>query len=978
MSCCIRNSFLAIATVVLLPFTAHAQDAAMSGTLTDSTGGVLPGVTVTAIHEATGNTFVGVTDERGTYRFPVRIGVYRVSAELDGFAPASRGIEVLVGQTVVLNLQLSPSTVQESVTVTGEAPLIETSSSTLGGNVDARQMEALPVNGRNWIDLAMLAPGNRVNAVTEAPVARSSFNDSTFQLNVDGQQVTNLLVGDGTFGQPRYSRDAIAEFEFISNRFDATQGRSLGVQVNAVTKSGTNTPSGTLAGYFRDDRVNAADFIQKRVLPYSNQQVSATFGGPIRRDRVHFFGNYEYEREPQTFTYSSPFARFNVDQRGTRVEHKAGVRLDAQFSTNTRLSIRGNLWSNLQPYDSRYSGGANRHPAGALVTDRNMRQVFGSLTHVVNNRAVNELKLGYAGFAWYTDPVVRWDGSRARDSLGAPSIVLRGYTIGLNYALSPQTLSQDVFSVRDDFSYSFSKAGRHDLKMGGEFLGNFWDIYWMQGYINGQLDATLGPIPANIQELIPVWDDPATWNLAPLSPLTRQYSVGVGDPQFRNPWHIYGAWVQDDWAVTRRLTLNLGLRYDVQRGAFGETLAVVIEPFFLPDLQADKNDIAPRLGLAYTVNDRTVLRGGFGQFFTQPANSFVHFIAGYGQQVVAPVFNDGRPDFAANPFNGPVPGYDQALANACDANNRPGCFRRELVRFVSPGVQTPYSLQASIGVQRQMGDTSSVSADYVFTGGRHEPTQPPTNMNMSYNPATGANYPFTDISRRPYPQWGLIAPWVTEGWADYHALQTAFTKRFSQRWQASATYSLAGIWDGVPLPVDPFDPSCEYPRTPAAVGFACNIPVTVAPDLGGDSSLAVSDQRHRATLNGIFDVGYGFQVSGLYFFGSGERFATSFGADLRNDGTFGSRRLRPDGSIVPRNNFVGDAIHRLDMRVQRRFVLGGEVSIDGMFEIYNVFNHANYGSFVTTESASNYGAPSAVQNVAYYPRMLQVGFRMAF
>lgn len=979
MNCCmLRIWFFALVAVGALPFVGHAQEAAVSGTLTDSTGGVLPGVTVTAIHEAAGNTFVAVTDERGTYRLPVRIGLYRVTAELDGFAPASRTIEVLVGQTAVLNLQLAPSSVQESVTVTGEAPLIEMTSSTLSGNVDARQMEALPVNGRNWIDLAMLAPGNRVNAVTEAPVARSSFNDSAFQLNVDGQQVTNLLVGDGAFGQPRYSRDAIAEFEFISNRFDATQGRSLGVQVNAVTKSGTNTHSGTLAGYFRDDKVNAADFIQKRVLPYSNQQVSGTFGGPIRRDRIHFFGNYEYEREPQTFTYSSPFQRFNVDQSGTRLEHKAGARLDAQFSTSTRLSLRGNLWRNLQPYDARYAGGANRHPAGALVTDRNMAQIFGSLTQVVSNQAVNELKIGYAGFWWYTDPVVRWDGSRARDSLGAPSIQLRGYTIGLNYALSPQTLTQDVFSLRDDFSYSFSKAGRHDMKVGGEYLRNFWDISWMQGFINGRLDASLGAIPANIEDLFPVWNDPSTWNLAPLSPISRQYSIGVGNPRFRNPWHIFGGWAQDDWAVTRRLTLNLGVRYDLQRGAFGETLGVVIEPFFRPNLRADRNDVAPRLGFAYTVNDRTVMRGGFGQFFTQPANSFVHFIAGYGQQVVPPVFNDGRPDFASNPFNGPVPDYDQALANACDTRDRPGCFRRELVRFVSPTIQTPFSYQASIGVQRQLRDTISVSADYVFTGGRNEPKQPPVNMNLSYNPATGANYPFTDISKRPYPQWGLIAPWVTESWADYHALQTAFTKRFSQRWQASATYSLAAIWDGNPLPVDPFEEGCQHPKTPTAAGFACNVPMTIAPDLGGDSSLAVSDQRHRATLNGIFDVGYGFQLSGLYFFGSGERFDTSYGADLRNDGGFGSRRLRPDGTIVPRNDFVGKPIHRLDLRVQRRFMLGRDVSMDGMFEIYNAFNHANYGSYVTTESARNYGAPSAVQNVAYYPRTLQVGFRMAF
>src|SRR5918993_5519186 len=171
----------------------------------------------------------------------------------------------------------------------------------------------------------MLAPGSRANAGGEAPIPREQ---GLYQLNVDGQQVTQLLGGVG-FGNPKFSRDAIAEFQFVTNRFDATQGRSAGVQVNAVTKSGTNMFAGTASGIFRHDKLNAADFIQERVLPYSNQQLSGTFGGPIRRDRMHFFGNYEFEREPQTVTFNSPYPSFNVDLLGTRTQHTGGVRGDA-------------------------------------------------------------------------------------------------------------------------------------------------------------------------------------------------------------------------------------------------------------------------------------------------------------------------------------------------------------------------------------------------------------------------------------------------------------------------------------------------------------------------------------------------------------------------------------------------------------------------------------------------------------------------
>jgi hypothetical protein len=280
-----------------------------------------------------------------------------------------------------------------------------------------------------------------------------------------------------------------------------------------------------------------------------------------------------------------------------------------------------------------------------------------------------------------------------------------------------------------------------------------------------------------------------------------------------------------------------------------------------------------------------------------------------------------------------------------------------------------------------MGSTTSVSADYVFTATRHDLYS--QNINVSYNPATGVNYPFSKISTRPYPDWGLVEMWFSNGRSNYHGLQTALQKRFTRRWQASGTYTLSTLRDGTPQPVDDVK-GCQYPTTPATGGgFVCNVPMTVAPDLGGQYTLSVGDQRHRATINGIVDLGYGFQVSGLYFYGSGQRFVTTYGGNLRDDGGGGrcagcSARLRPDGTIVPRNNFVGHPIHRVDLRLQRQFRLGRRAKMDGLVEVFNLFNHANYGSYVTAESAKNYGVPSAVQNVAYYPRMLQLGFHLAF
>src|SRR5882672_9400031 len=331
---------LAVGVLLVLPALAAAQEATLGGTVVDSTGGVLPGATLTAVHEASGNTFEGFTDERGVYRIAARAGVYRLAVVMPGFRSVNRlSIELLVGQQVLVNFELSPSNVQESITVTGDAPLLDVTSSSMGGNVDPRQTQELPVNGRDWMALTTLAPGMKANATDLGPTAGERNGNREFQLNIDGQEVS--VAQGGNRGQPRFSRDAIAEFQFLASRFDATQGRSTGLQVNAITRSGTNNAAGSFSGYFRDDAFNAADFIAGNVLPYSNQQLSGAYGGPILRDRLHYFANYEHE--PLTQTFNTPYPRFNIQLTGPRRTDMAGLRLDYQLSPRTRLMTRGNV-----------------------------------------------------------------------------------------------------------------------------------------------------------------------------------------------------------------------------------------------------------------------------------------------------------------------------------------------------------------------------------------------------------------------------------------------------------------------------------------------------------------------------------------------------------------------------------------------------------------------------------------------------------
>src|SRR5688572_29201443 len=381
--------------LIALPGAVYAQEAVLTGTVTDSTGAVLPGVTVVAVNEATGNRFEAVTDERGLYRLPARVGAYRLTSELQGFTTVTRtGVQLLVGQTANINLQMAPSTVQETVTVTAEAPLLNVTTSSLGGNVDPQQVQELPVAGRNWMGLALLAPGSRTSSTNaSAPLPdRNNGEAREFQLNLDGQQVTSEL---GTGGQPRFSQDSIAEFQFISNRFDATQGRSTGVQVNAITKSGSNRLSGLFRSNFRDDRFNAEHPVLDRVVPISNQQYSTTLGGPIIVDRLHYFANFEYEREPRSAIWNTPYPAFNLELKGKISRKIAGIRLDYQVSQNSRLMGKVSGQNSYEPFGV---GSATAHPAATIDVDEHNREYLGSFTQVLSNTTVNEIKGGYTHF----------------------------------------------------------------------------------------------------------------------------------------------------------------------------------------------------------------------------------------------------------------------------------------------------------------------------------------------------------------------------------------------------------------------------------------------------------------------------------------------------------------------------------------------------------------------------------------------------
>jgi hypothetical protein len=951
---------IVVAAILVLPAAAYAQEAVLSGTITDSTGAVLPGVALKAVHEASGNSFEAVTDQRGVYRIPVRIGIYLITAELSGFTTVTRsGLQLLVGQTAVINLQMAPGNLTEAVTVTGQSPLLETTTSSLGGNVDPKQVQELPVNGRNWMALSLVAPGSRTNPSATGVAAQIPLPDRNngeareFQLNIDGQQVSADI---GTGGQPKYSADSIAEFQFISNRFDATMGRSTGVQVNAVTKSGGNQLAGLFRGNFRDSKFNAENPVLHIVEPIQNQQLSTAIGGPLVKDKLHYFGNYEYEREPKTTTFNTPYPTFNVSLNGTNNQKKGGLRLDYQLSPQTRLMgkySRAAIWEPIVP------GSLQSSPAATGTNREYNKEFLLLLTQVLSNRAVNEIKGGEAVFGLENENLTTWSNHWQKANgitTGSPRITFTGFAIGGNQNF-PRHQDQWVWNVRDDFTYSYTAKGHHDLKLGGEFLHRH-QIQDNCRQCMGTINASNGKLPTNLEALFPDPFNADTWNLAAISPLVRTISIGVGDFNV----HLYSrkiaSWAQDDWQVTSNLTLNLGLRHDLELGAFANDVS--FPPFQQAGRPADKLNFQPRLGFAYKVNDQTVVRGGSGLYYGDALGADQSFATGNPQIAVISYPNDGRPDFASNPTNGqPLPTYAQAVTRFCYANNNaPGCLIRDLQEFVGPPdvVHLPRTFQSSIGFQRQFDAATAVTADYVYSKGSHE-KDVIENMNMLFDPNTGANLNATIRSNRPFPDWGVVSMNSHLARSAYHALQTGVTKRFSNRWQANATYTLSGLWSADTKPFSGLQ----------QVTFA------TAPDLGGEWGLSADDVRHRGVFNGIWQVGHGFQVSGLHFFAAGIRQNNIYGGDLRNTGVVSTARLRPDGTIVPRNAVLAPPQNRTDLRLQQRIKLHGRAAIDGIAEIFNVFNRPNWGIGLQESTPSQY-----LQHVSAQTRTAQFGFRLTF
>ena len=433
---------------------------------------------------------------------------------------------------------------------------------------------------------------------------------------------------------------------------------------------------------------------------------------------------------------------------------------------------------NLTTFNSPFTQLGSDHPAGSGASTNQTDNLQAQLTQVLSNRALNEVKVGYAGYGFTETNLTTWSkhplASRGITN-GHPRIQFTGFNIAGNNNW-PRYWYQNSYNLRDDFTWSYELGGRHDVKAGGEFM------WWKFISANctscmGRIDARNGPLPsvAQMQAWFPDPFNADTWNLNAIASITRRYVVGISDSfpvAFSQP--KYGGVVAGRLARRpSKLTLNLGLRYDLIWDAFNNQVEFL--PFMVGGRPQDANNIQPRLGFAYQLNDRTVLRGGAGLYYTDViASSWTHSTRA-NTTVFLAVDNDGRPDFVTNPFNGPAPTYQQALQRVCDVNTdgvqhvAGGQLRRQRAVPVprlrgtgaarGSGGTCRTAGRTSFGVQRQIGANMAIEVDYVNNRSRDEKVLH-DQVNLGYNAATGVNYPYAangpNRALLPYPEFGLV------------------------------------------------------------------------------------------------------------------------------------------------------------------------------------------------------------------------------
>jgi hypothetical protein len=1012
-------------SVVSNPVAAQtANTGVITGVVKDQTGALVPGATVKAINLGTNAERTAVTSGEGSYEINQLVpGNYRLEIEAPNFAKTvAEHVTVNVLGRVTIDAEMRPVGATASVNISTEnAPLIETTKTEVGGVIEQRELENLPVNGRSFASLAILIPGATLQPSfdpTKSRVGTFSVGGSTgrnLNITIDGGDNKDNAVG-GIL--QNFSMEGIQEFALSTQRFSAANGRSGGALLSVVSKSGTNELHGSVFGFFRDDKLNSnapkllaeanpnlfpdpADAVKP---PFSRQQIGGSIGGPIVTNKAFFFGTVERTRERGNSIVAGS------DQAQIRLLEPFGykaVQFLPQPFNDWQYTIKGDF--NLSPKHTlvtRFAGQNNNSlndQAGFLLVRTDLsggNQTLNTLysflaneTWVANNHTVNQFTYQYSTF-----------DNRILATTELPNLAFpNGIIVGRNGNVPQQTI-QKKHQFRDDLTYN---RGNHGFKFGGDFtyvptLGGLFAFTSAPAYSflfdpsdiannPGQFPQgfrTTQVLPGPVTCAVLAGPGCTAADVAGFG-VVAQIDLAGGDPSFnlRDGAKQFAWYVQDDWKITPRFTLNIGVRYDVDFGfvdhnhaaenrAF-RALQIIGNGFGRKVVEDDTNNYSPRIGFAWDVRGdaRSVLRAGYGIYFDQSFLNVPLFAVQQANPEIYANFTNDNPNLN---IDSPAPAVPRPLNNPLAGSRG---------RMLDPDFVSPYTQQFNAGYAQELGSNMSIEFDYVHILGLHEftsldinPRNGPLNNAQRGQPAS--NFPrvlatqFAAHAAELRAAFGTPSPFAritvaqSDGRSRYDAFTVSFKRRYANKFQLNAHYTLAKAvaWFGLTGDFgnqaqnvfNKFDPATDFGPTDA-------------------------DERHRFVLSGIFDLPWGFQVAPVFQLASARPYSIfpNCLCDINRDGvTVDHDSVNPgvdDQHHLPLNNTRGDNFSQLNIRVSKFFTFRERAKLGLFFEAFNVFNTANFGrEFQNVTGQADFGKPLNFFGATGFSEPLGIPFQAQF
>jgi hypothetical protein len=900
------------------------------------------------------------------------VGVYDVLVEAKGFKQAKlAAVPVGVGAVVTLGVNLELGQAQEVMNVESAAPVVETTRSATSTSVGQRAIADLPINGRNFLDFTLLTPGVVRDPSRTGDISFGGQRGTANSLTVDGSDANNIFFGQstgraGTGRSPySFSQDAVQEFQVSANTYAAEIGRAGGGVINVITKSGTNDWHGDAFWFYRDKALNANSWENNRAnLPKRNyhfNQFGGSIGGPVVKNKVFFFFDYDGQRNNSPVSVilpvappSDPASQLAYQQLKQYIFPYANSldnnvylgKVDFNISDRQRLSVRYNANRfNGVNYENSGPTSAEVHTGNSDVTTDN---VSGIHTFVISPASVLDSRFTFTR-----------DNEPGQANSTAPEAVIKqgGVTvlsIGRN-SFSPRYTNARTYQWAESIAYI---KGNHNLKFGLDinwqhidnfFPGNFSGSYTFNSYADFA-------------------------NNKPFSFTQAFAGGGTAGPLSQPNVNEYAFYAQDSWRVTDRLTLNYGIRYDLfdlaNPSVKNPDPGLAAMNLDTSHINLDSNNWAGRFGFAYRLDKegKTVIRGGIGTFYGRTPSI-----------LTGTAFTQNGIQVQTYTLTTNLPTYPNVLSSPPVLNRTP-----DIYVFAKDYVQ-PVSNQWSLNVERQLGHDYSVTVGYLGVRGLHLTRTRDINwfpeIPFQGRFADGTPVTYFRHTGRVNPAFGRISLFDSGGDSIYHGGFIQLHKRLSQSFQLETSYTFSKVIDTRP----------DFTSVVVGTDDSKNAQDTLQPNL--ERGRGNSDVTHRFVFSGIWDIDYGkayqnavarqltsgFQFAIISNVQSGRALTATVGGDPNGD--LNTATDRPP--YVGRNTIIGPNYMTADIRVSKNIPIGERIGLRLIFEAFNVTNRANFSSINTAQYSFSSGVftPNAsfLQRTATFdPRILQLAAKISF